>query len=306
MSRLRIIHGTVYRYSEPVEFGRHRLVIRPREGHDLRVEELKLTIAPAHRVTWRRDLFGNSIAFVDFLEEADRLEIINETVVALRDSVPLRTLADFAAVPWPAIYADSERPVASGYQMPVYFDEAVELKAWLAAQPDVAAVREATRLVQILNDWIYEHIQYRRREERGVQSPLQTLQLGSGSCRDMATLLLELVRAAGLAARFASGYLNSEASIAGRAATHAWIEVYFPEQGWCGCDPTLGEETSPKHILTGVSSHPRGVMPISGFYSGDPQVYLGLDVSVRMEKLVDEGAFPTAEPHGTEARRGEL
>jgi transglutaminase-like putative cysteine protease len=133
--------------------------------------------------------------------------------------------------------------------------------------------------------WIYQNIRYRRREERGVQSPLETLRLAAGSCRDMATLLLEAARSLGIAARFASGYLDSAASAAGRAATHAWTEVYFPEHGWFGFDPTLGEGTSHKHIVTGVSSHPRGVMPVSGSYSGPREHYLDMTVTVKMEPL---------------------
>jgi transglutaminase-like putative cysteine protease len=113
-----------------------------------------------------------------------------------------------------------------------------------------------------------------------VQSPLETLSLASGSCRDMATLLLESTRVLGLASRFASGYLDGTASRAGHAVTHAWAEIYFPEHGWFGCDPSLGEGTSDKHIVCGVSSHPRGVMPVSGSYAGPRSSYRGMTVSV--------------------------
>jgi transglutaminase-like putative cysteine protease len=85
--------------------------------------------------------------------------------------------------------------------------------------------------VDEINRWISRSILYRRREDRGVQSPLQTLPLGSGSCRDIATLLLEVARSLRLASRFASGYLDGAASRAGQVASHAWTEVYFPEHG---------------------------------------------------------------------------
>ena len=82
----------------------------------------------------------------------------------------------------------------------------------------------------------------------------------------MATLMMEAGRVLGIAMRFASGYLDCAASVAGRASTHAWIEAYLPGLGWRGFDPTLGEPSSLKHIVVGVSSHPRGVMPISGMF----------------------------------------
>ena len=101
----------------------------------------------------------------------------------------------------------------------------------------------------------------------------------------MATLLLEIVRSLRLAGRFASGYLDSAASRAGQASTHARTEVYFPEHGWFGCDPTLGEGMSEKHIVCGVSSHPRGVMPVSGSYSGPVSSYLGMAVTVGISRV---------------------
>ena len=85
--------------------------------------------------------------------------------------------------------------------------------------------------------------------------------------------------------RSASGYLDGSASRAGQAVTHAWAEVYFPEHGWFGCDPSLGEGTSEKHIVCGVSSHPRGVMPVSGYYSGSSDSYLTMEVSVDIKPL---------------------
>jgi hypothetical protein len=92
MSRTRISHTTAYRYSEPVSFGIHRLVIRPREGHDLQVESLSLKVSPAAAVSWHRDIFGNSIALASFSEPADLLEFSSEAIVCRRDH-PSRNFA---------------------------------------------------------------------------------------------------------------------------------------------------------------------------------------------------------------------
>jgi len=151
----------------------------------------------------------------------------------------------------------------------------------LPAKGDVAAA------LPRLNAEIHRRFGYQRREQKGVQTPAQTLSLTTGSCRDKATLFMECARVLGIGARFASGYLDCPASEAGRAATHAWAEVYLPENGWCGFDPTLGETTSHKHVVVGVSNHPRGVMPISGKYTGDASDYLGLDVAVQIAKVDD-------------------
>ena len=139
---------------------------------------------------------------------------------------------------------------------------------------------------------IHAAIKYQRRVEKGVQTPAQTVALGTGSCRDMATLLMEAARASGVAARFASGYLHGRASMAGDASTHAWAEVYLPTLGWRGLDPTIGDVTATNHIVTGVSTHPRGVMPVSGTFTGEPGAYLGLKVTVKTTVLDDAVSAP--------------
>lgn len=186
-------------------------------------------------------------------------------------------------------YSNVESPVALAYLETVYRDEADALQEWATRTFKPNPGDNAVQLVHAINEWICRSIGYRRREDRGVQSPLETLRLGSGSCRDMATLLLETARSLRLASRFASGYLDSAASRAGQAATHAWTEVYFPGHGWLGCDPTLGEETSEKHIVCGVSWHPRGVMPVSGSYAVPVSRYLGMNVSVGIRPVEISG-----------------
>jgi transglutaminase-like putative cysteine protease len=288
MSRIRISHKTAYRYSKPVTFGIHRLVIRPREGHDVHVETLSLGVVPAAAVGWHRDIFGNSIALASFSEPADFLEFSSVAVVSRRDHVS-HHLLDVLPVRFPVEYSGMEGPVALGYLEPVYREEWDELQDWAARTFRPNQGDDAVHLAHEINRWIFQSIRYQRREDRGVQRPLETLRLGSGSCRDMATLLLEAARSLRLASRFASGYLDGAASRAGQAFTHAWTEIYFPEHGWFGCDPSLGEGTSDKHIVCGVSSHPRGVMPVTGSYSGPISSYLGMDVSVSIEPVESLG-----------------
>ncbi len=296
MSRIRIIHTTSYRYAEPVGFGPHRLVVRPREGHDLQVERLTLKVQPAAEVSWHRDLFGNSIALVRIFETAAHLSFESDVIVTRADLGSPHGILEVFPVAYPATYSPLESPLIAGYLAPVYPEEAGPLGQWVRALLGLKSGGDAFAFVREIGTWIHRHIQYRRREDRGVQSPLQTLALNSGSCRDMATLLLEAVRALNLASRFASGYLDSASSAAGRAATHAWAEVYFPEHGWFGYDPTLGESTSHKHIVAGVSSHPRGVMPISGTYSAPAELYLGMEVSVKIEQLLPRENSCTIQP----------
>ena len=285
MSRLRIQHRTVYRYARPVRFGRHRLVLRPREGHDLRVLSMKLQIEPAHQLVWTRDVFGNSVGILDFDAEAAQLEIFSDVTVERWAPFPRPVVHEPWAVPYPVTYDAMETAVASAYQNSTYPEEAALVRDWLdRVLPADTRVDAEDMMLRVCSS-IKKEIQYLRRSEKGVQSPVRTLQEGRGSCRDMATLMLEAVRVLGISSRFASGYLHCAASDAGRASTHAWMEACLPGLGWRGFDPTLGEPVSQKHIAVGVSHHPRGVMPISGLYSGDRGDFLEMTVQVSTEAL---------------------
>lgn len=265
--RIRITHATHYRYHRPVSFGRHRLVLRPREGHDLAIVEHRLDIEPAHELTWVRDVHGNVIALVEFSGAAQELTIVNDVLVMRAAPFPARQLHLPFRIDWPPRYDPLEAAPIAACLAPQYPEQEAELRTWLGANfSPVAEDAEGTAL--LLTRAVYSGIRYRRRLEKGVQSPAETLRVGSGSCRDLATLLMELARASGLAARFASGYLHAASSIAGNASTHAWVEVYLPLLGWRGLDPTMGEAVDARHIVTGVSHHPRGVMPVSGTFDG--------------------------------------
>ena len=212
-------------------------MLRPREGHDLRVERMHLRLEPAHRLMWIRDVFGNSIALVDWLEPADVLTIVSDVTVErltpFPGARPARAVA--RAVSAAIRSARSARSPTSTSRPPI-LEDAAPLQAWLRSaftpDPDDA---EGTMLA--LCGLVFRTVKYQRRSEKGVQNPARTLELGTGSCRDMATLMMEAARLLGVAARFASGYLHCTASMAGHASTHAWAEVYLPTLGWRGFDP---------------------------------------------------------------------
>lgn len=286
---LRIIHRTHYAYAEPVTFQSHRLVIRPREGHDLRVESLLLAITPAADVVWTRDIFGNSIAHAHFREPGTELRFEVDVVV--------RRFFDPAAPPHPAQspspypleYDTLEHGIVVGYLTPVYSEETAAVKEWIRQLPDPGSFPSAEQFVVRLAEIIHQAIGYQRREQKGVQTPATTLSLETGSCRDVATLMMEVLRHLGIAARFASGYLDCAATRAARGSTHAWTEAYFPQLGWRGFDPTTGKRCTHQHIVTGTSHHPRGVMPVSGRYFGPAGAFQSLEVKVEFSTPADEG-----------------
>lgn len=110
------------------------------------------------------------------------------------------------------------------------------MRLWISYLYSPGQLRNTLDLLQGLNTHVYRSFRYVRREEPGVQSPAETIALGTGSCRDYAVLLMEAARHWGFGARFVTGYVQIDDDQHG--ATHAWTEIYIPGAGWLGFDPT--------------------------------------------------------------------
>ena len=285
MQRLRIRHLTEYRFSSPVTLHCHRLLLRPREGHDVRIESSRLEISPSYSIQWYRDVFDNSLALVEFFQPTNRLSIVSDVVIQHYESPAQNNTATGSTLIGPSQYEAGELLDLASYRQPIFTQDQAALQCWLG---EIGLGNNAANrlcLQSMLNRVIHSQFQYRIREEAGVQSPLQTLNLASGSCRDYATLFIEACRCMGLASRFVSGYLHAPATEAGNASTHAWAEVYFPGIGWQGFDPTVGRMTGNSHIAVAVARDPESIPPISGSYLGPRQTGPTMRVNVQVNFL---------------------
>ncbi len=272
MQRLKITHLTEYQFGGVVTLQPHKLLVRPREGHDVHIESSKLEISPAHSVKWHRDVFDNSVAVVRFNEPADRLTIASEVVIAHYEIDPLDFLVEEYAVHYPFHYLVDERADLHPYQQPAYPNCRKAVAEWVKGLGFGNGPVETYVLLDLMNRAIATGFEYTVREEEGVQRPTDTLASRRGSCRDYAALFVDACRYLGLAARFVSGYSHGSATEAGNASTHAWVEVYLPGPGWKGFDPTSGELTGNRHIPVAVARHPETVPPVSGAFVGEPQL----------------------------------
>ena len=276
--QIHLVHETCYTYSQPVRFLPHRLVLRPREGHDVRLHSMNLTTSPPSAIRWHRDMLDNSIAHAEFEESASELRIHSEFTI----SVPPAPEAGLPPifVPHPSLVAGIEQLAATPYLQYIYPPEVAQLRQWFSATGLAPSPGHTSAIFDDLAILIHRVITYNRREESGVQSPADTLRFASGSCRDMAVLMIETSRSLGYPARFVSGYLESENSRVGRGSTHAWAEIFLPDRGWTGYDPSIGKRVGPGHIAVGVSHHPRGVMPVTGGFHGLSGVGSSLTVNI--------------------------
>ena len=282
-STFEIVHQTTYRFVRPVALHPHRLMLRPRDSHELSVLDFQLSCAPAADVTWSQDVFGNLCAVACFVQPSESLVIESRLTVASR------------AQAWPVFPIT---PAAQTYPFAYSDDEAADLGALRLPQPDPEVARwahgfvagpatDTLSLVKDLNAGVLAAATYRVRDEEGVQSAGETLRLASGSCRDLAALFIEAVRQLGLGARAVSGYLFDPDQTDRQAdTTHAWAEVYLPGAGWITFDPTHNRIGAAGLIPLAVGRSNGQIMPVAGSYAGSANDALGMEVSVRIAPVM--------------------
>jgi transglutaminase-like putative cysteine protease len=298
MTTLIVRHVTVYRYRVPVAFGDHRMMFRPRDGYDQKVLEEKLTITPEPaQIRWLHDVFGHFVAVASFDARADKLSFTSEILVEHTPSNLADLQIEAEATAYPFSYSEEELPDLLPFMTRRYPDPQSAVERWVRRFLRQGRSNQTGALLMTLTAAIKESFVYIRRSEPGVNEPGLTLRLGHGSCRDLALLMVEGVRALGFAARFVSGYLyvatRDDPEIRGGGATHAWCQVYLPGAGWVDFDPTNGVVGNRDLIRVAVARDPRQAMPLTGTWYGGAEAGLGmsLEVIVRRTDEVGTGTF---------------
>jgi transglutaminase-like putative cysteine protease len=294
MAILTVRHVTVYRYRVPVGFGDHRMMFRPRDGHDQKVLEDTLTMTPEPtKIRRLHDVFGNFVAVASFDARAEELSFTSDIRLEYTPS----NLADLQIEPqataYPFSYSEDELPDLMPFMAQRYPDPDNAVERWVRRFLRQGRSNQTGALLMTLSAAIKESFVYIRRSEQGVHEPGLTLRLGHGSCRDLALLMVEGVRALGFAARFVSGYLyvptRDNPDIRGGGATHAWCQVYLPGAGWVDLDPTNGVVGNRNLIRVAVARDPRQAMPLTGTWYGPAEASLGMSVEVIVRRADEVG-----------------
>jgi YD repeat-containing protein len=283
MARLKIRHETFYAYEKPVSFAQHRLLVRPRDSHAIRVADAMLTVSPPGDTRWVYDALGNSVCCFTPDGESTGLSIVSDLVIERFPAQLSDVRIEDPQTATPIVYTPADRTVLTPFIGPATEDADGDLLKWLRGQ--VGNPHEpALEFILRLNRAIHDGFAYEGRDIGAAQDPAHTIRMGSGTCRDFAWLLVEALRRLGYAARFVTGYLYCPAhgGLRGAGATHAWCEAFLPDLGWVELDPTNALAESPDLIPVAVARTPMDATPISGSIYGDPgETSLTVHVDVR-------------------------
>ncbi|MGK8208121.1 DUF2126 domain-containing protein [Burkholderia cenocepacia] len=268
-------HTTRYRYDRLVGLGPQIVRLRPAPHCRTPIVAYSMTVEPAqHFVNWQQDPFSNYLARLVFPERTRHFEITVDLVAEMSVYNPFDFFLESSAERYPFQYDDALKTELAPY---LACDPATsESPAFRAYLDGVDRTPAGTvDFLVALNQQLQRDIRYLVRMEPGVQTPAQTLELASGSCRDSGWLLVQLCRHLGIAARFVSGYLiqltPDVKSLDGPSGTsvdftdlHAWCEVYLPGAGWIGFDPTSGLLAGEGHIPLACTPQPTSAAPVEG------------------------------------------
>ncbi len=289
MPILSVTHTTTYRYANPVRFGEHRMMMRPRDSHDLRLLGTALIMRPAATKRWIHDVFGNSVAIVRFSEPSAELHVesrfraehypLAETAVEIEEYARRHPFSyDAGEIP------DVGRTIERHYPDPEH-----HVDRWARRFVEAAPEHDTMGILSSMTRAIKAEFKYNPRDEMGTQDPVTTLKSRTGTCRDYALLMMEAARTLGFAARFVSGYLYDDSKIQGGAetvigggVTHAWAQIYLPGAGWVPFDPTNGIVSDRNLIRVAVTRDPSQAVPLKGSFIGKKEDFLGMDVKVEI------------------------
>jgi transglutaminase-like putative cysteine protease len=284
MPILTIRHVTTYHYKQPVAFGEHRMMLHPRDDGDQKVLKSELVITPEpSQLSWTRDIHGNHDATARFAGRACELRF--ESTIHL-DHAPARFRAtdieNFART-HPFTYPAKDRPGLARVIAPRSLHASID--RWAAEFLRADGSADTYELLVDMTQSIKRTFKHKARHEKGTQDPARTLELASGSCRDVAVLMIEALRSLGIAARFVSGYLHLADDDDDRVTggnTHAWVQAYVPGPGWVDFDPSSGMVGNQNLVRVAVVHDPRHAIPLQGTWIGSASDHLAMKVTVKV------------------------
>ncbi|NBV22411.1 MAG: transglutaminase family protein [Proteobacteria bacterium] len=284
----RIVHRTVYNYSQPVTVSHHAALLEPLTLPHQQLLEFSSQIAPEPSVRkMRTDYFGNRVCFFSIQELHKRFEVVAKSLVNMKEVTPP---AASLSPPWEQVVTLFSDPVSPTVAEPYQFvfdspgaramrelaDYAQE--SFAPGTPLLVAVGDLNRRIHA--DFTYDPV------ATTVATPLEeVISKRRGVCQDFAHLAIAVLRSMGVPARYVSGYLRTRPApgkprLVGADASHAWFSAFCPDLGWVDFDPTNNVQPASEHITIAYGRDFGDVSPISGILTGGGEHVIKVSVDV--------------------------
>jgi transglutaminase-like putative cysteine protease len=274
------------------------MMLRPRDDEDQKVLESRLEITPGpSHLAWTQDIFGNHVAIARFAERASELRFESSIRVGqVPSGFRAADITEFART-YPFAYPAEDRPDHAHFATPPSAHP--RLDRWAASFLRVDGSADTHEVLVGMTQTIRRAFKHVTRHEKGTLDPIQTLKLASGSCRDLAMLMIAALRSLGIAARFVSGYLHLADDDDDRLTsgnTHAWVQAYVPGPGWVDFDPSSGIVGNENLVRVAVARKPQEAIPLQGTWIGTASDHLAMKVAVKVTAAADAGAGLATRP----------
>jgi len=277
---LSLKHVTRFDYTEPVVLGYSEMHMMPSNTALQQVIEAGMRVSPACDVGMHRDYFGNIVHHFNILGPHRHVEIISEAIVHTEN----RTSAGEGD-------PEDARPAGQRFAEFLHWSKGVPmLDEYASVRHDVNPAMHVDVFEQSLSDlaaYFVDNFRYDPDVTHVHSTPKELFEHGGGVCQDMAHAMIGVLRLAGIPTRYVSGYIydahKAEAKaeqVRGAAATHAWVQAWHPEGGWCGIDPTNNKPVGWQYIRTAVGRDYYDVTPVKGLFRGDVEQQLTVEVEV--------------------------
>jgi transglutaminase-like putative cysteine protease len=280
MALFRIQHITRYLYEFPVSESVNELRIYPMPGSDQEVLQHELIITGDPEMQIYQDYWGNKTGFFNVLEGHQELKVESRLLVrtVAPDTDITNNVGSFAD-----LYAQIQKSL-----LLLELSKAEQIVCQAEIIKICNDIHDGTRnigqLVESSSRYIFDNFTYKKGITNIETTVDEIMKLREGVCQDFAHVLLQLLRTIGIPCRYVSGYIcPNKNGMRGEGATHAWVEAYIPQKGWCGIDPTNNTWVGETHVKLAVGRNFKDCTPVKGTFKGATRQYLFVYVSVGYE-----------------------
>ncbi len=287
--RLAVKHITRYRYNQPIHHSKHCVHLRPIDDVHQSVERYRLRIVPDVSILEFEDVFGNWASRFEISQPYRELTVAAESTVTLSGFDPFAFAHGTIRPSFPLVWMPWEHMMLSPYLAPVELPETQLRELYDYAMSFVEHNnQDLMETLFAINLTLFREYKFVPASTRLETTPYEVFTSKRGVCQDFANLFICMARLLGLPARYVYGYVytgNSGTRDPGAQqvqsdASHAWLQLYIPNAGWKGFDPTNGVLTSTNHVRVAYGRHYRDVTPTAGTLYSSALETMAVDVEV--------------------------